>query len=109
MSQRIYLNGRFVDPTDARISVFDHGFLYGDGVFEGIRAYNGRVFRLHEHVARLFNSARAIMMDLPITQDEMVDAVVETLRRNGLREGYIRVVASRGPGDLGIDPRNCHG
>jgi branched-chain amino acid aminotransferase len=109
MSLLIYLNGEFVPKEEARISVYDHGFLYGDGVFEGIRAYNGRVFRLEEHVDRLYRSARAIMLDLPISPREMSGAVLETCRRNEIDNGYIRVVASRGPGDLGIDPRNCPG
>ena len=107
MSQRIYLNGRFVDPADARVSVFDHGFLYGDGVFKGIRAYNGRVFRLGEHVERLYRSAKAIMLDVPLSPEELGQVILETCRLNDVESGYIRVVVSRGPGDLGIDPRNC--
>ncbi len=107
MSQKIYLNGRFVDREDARISVFDHGFLYGDGVFEGIRAYSGRVFRLWEHVERLYRSARSIMLSVPLTQEELGEVILETCRQNQIAGGYIRVVVSRGPGDLGIDPRNC--
>lgn len=107
MGLTIYLDGRFVDESEARVSVFDHGFLYGDGVFEGIRAYDGRVFRLDEHVERLYHSARAIMLDLPLSPREMGDIVLETCRRNEIRNGYIRVVCSRGAGDLGIDPRNC--
>ncbi len=105
----VYLNGEFVPKEQATVSVYDHGFLYGDGVFEGIRSYNGRVFRLEEHVERLFRSANAIMLPLRHTPEEIARAVVETCRRNGLRDGYIRVIISRGPGDLGIDPRNCHG
>ena len=107
MSQKIYLNGRFVEREDARISVFDHGFLYGDGVFEGIRAYGGRVFRLREHLERLERSARSIMLPLPLTQEELSDVILETCRQNEVASGYLRVVVSRGPGDLGIDPRNC--
>jgi len=107
MSQRINFNVRLVDPTDARISVFDHGFLYGDGVFEGIRAYNGRVFRLHEHIQRLYRSAKAIMLDIPLSQEEFAQVVLEACRLNDVDSGYIRAVVSRGPGDLGIDPRNC--
>jgi branched-chain amino acid aminotransferase len=107
MGLTIYLDGRFVDEAEARVSVFDHGFLYGDGVFEGIRAYDGRVFRLDEHVERLYHSAQAIMLDLPLSQREMREVVLETCRRNDIRNGYIRVVCSRGAGDLGIDPRNC--
>jgi branched-chain amino acid aminotransferase len=107
VSQKIYLNGRFVDREDARISVFDHGFLYGDGVFEGIRAYHGRVFRLWEHVERLYRSARSILLTVPLSQEELGQVILETCRQNQIAGGYIRVVVSRGPGDLGIDPRNC--
>jgi branched-chain amino acid aminotransferase len=107
MERTVYLNGHYLNQSDARISVFDHGFLYGDGVFEGIRAYNGRVFRLEEHLKRLYHSARAIMLDLPYPPEEMQQIVLETCRRNGIESGYIRLVCSRGPGDLGIDPRNC--
>src|SRR5262249_27569706 len=109
MEQSIYLNGAFVSRSEAKVSVFDHGYLYGDGVFEGIRAYDGRVFRLQEHVERLFHSARGIMLAIPDTPEEIRDIVLETCRRNGIESGYIRVVVSRGPGDLGIDPRNCPG
>ncbi len=107
MSLVVYLNGAFVEKENARISVYDHGYLYGDGVFEGIRAYSGRVFRLEEHVDRLYRSAQAIMLHIPLTRAEMAEAVLETCRRNEIDSGYIRVVVSRGPGDLGIDPRNC--
>ncbi len=107
MSTSVYVNGRFVPREEARISVFDHGFLDGDGVFEGIRAYDGRVFRLEEHIERLFHSARAIMLDIPQSREELQQAVLEACRRNGIESGYIRLVVSRGPGDLGIDPRNC--
>jgi len=103
----VFINGEFMEKQHARISVFDHGFLYGDGVFEGIRAYNGRVFRLEEHVERLYRSAKAIMLDIPYSPAEMGERVLETCRRNSLSDGYIRVVVSRGDGDLGIDPRNC--
>ena len=103
----IFLNGEFVARDSARVSVFDHGYLYGDGIFEGIRAYNGRVFRLDEHLDRLYESARTIMLQIPLAKVQMREAVLETLRRNGLREGYIRLVISRGPGDLGLDPRKC--
>ncbi len=109
MSTMVFVNGEFVPKDEARISVYDHGFLYGDGVFEGIRAYNGRVFKLDEHIDRLFQSAAALMLTIPLSRQQMADTVVETCRRNGIRDGYIRVVVSRGPGDLGIDPRNCHG
>lgn len=107
MGRRIFMNGRLVPEEEARVSVFDHGYLYGDGVFEGIRAYNGRVFRLVEHIDRLFESAHSIMLPIPYDRSGMVDAVVETVRANNLRDAYIRVVVSRGAGDLGLDPRKC--
>ena len=107
MSLTIFLDGKYVSQDEARISVFDHGFLYGDGCFEGIRAYGGRVFRLEEHVERLYRSANAIMLNIPHTPAEIGEIVLETCRRNNISSGYIRVVVSRGPGDLGIDPRNC--
>ncbi|MGH2453239.1 MAG: branched-chain-amino-acid transaminase [bacterium] len=102
-----YVNGVFVPKEEAVISVFDHGLLYGDGIFEGIRAYNGRVFRLDEHLDRLYDSARTIMLDIPLTREEMRETILETLRRSTLRDGYIRPVVSRGVGDLGLDPRRC--
>jgi branched-chain amino acid aminotransferase len=104
---QIYLNGKFVPEEQATVSVFDHGFLYGDGVFEGIRAYGGRVFRLEDHVRRLFDSAQAIMLRIPMSQEEMCEAILETLRRNNLRDAYIRPIVSRGYGDLGLDPNKC--
>jgi branched-chain amino acid aminotransferase len=103
----VYLDGKFVPAEEAAVSVYDHGLLYGDGVFEGIRAYNGRVFRLEEHVKRLYDSAKAIMLDIPMTQEEMCDAILETLRKNGLSDAYIRPLVTRGVGDLGLDPRKC--
>jgi len=103
----IYIDGKFYPESEAKISVFDHGFLYGDGVFEGIRSYNGVVFKLKEHIDRLYNSAKAIMLDIPMTKDEMIEAVLETLRKNGLKDAYIRLVVTRGKGDLGLDPRKC--
>lgn len=103
----IYLNGKFVSPEEAKVSVFDHGLLYGDGVFEGIRAYNGRVFKLTEHLDRLYESARSILLNIPLSWKEMEEAVLETVRRNGLRDAYIRLVVTRGAGDLGLDPRKC--
>lgn len=103
----IYINGKFVPSEEAAVSVFDHGFLYGDGVFEGIRAYGGRVFRLMEHVRRLFDSAQAIMLSIPMTQEEMSQAIQETLRKNDLKDGYIRPIVTRGVGDLGLDPLKC--
>lgn len=104
---KIYLNGKFVDKEDAKISVFDHGYLYGDGVFEGIREYNGTVFRLDEHLDRLYGGAKAVMLDIPLTKEEMKEALCETLRQNNLKDSYIRLVVSRGEGDLGLDPRKC--
>lgn len=103
----IYINGKFIPAEEAAISVFDHGFLYGDGVFEGIRAYGGRVFRLEQHIKRLFDSAKAIMLCIPISQEEMSEAILETLRKNNLRDGYIRPIVTRGVGDLGLDPNKC--
>src|SRR5215216_3648765 len=103
----VYVSGAFRPSADASISVFDHGLLYGDGVFEGIRAYNGRVFKLERHIDRLFDSAKAIRLDIPQSHAEVCDLVVETCRRNGIRDGYIRLVVTRGPGDLGIDPLKC--
>ncbi|WP_332645500.1 branched-chain-amino-acid transaminase [Lysinibacillus sp. 54212] len=105
--QLIFLNGDFVTKENAVVSVYDHGFLYGDGVFEGIRAYNGNVFRLKEHLIRLYESAKSILLDIPYSLEEMTDIVTETLRRNELSSGYIRLVVSRGKGNLGLDPRNC--
>ncbi|MDD3065993.1 MAG: branched-chain-amino-acid transaminase [Endomicrobiaceae bacterium] len=104
---KIYLNGKFVNKEDAVVSVFDHGLLYGDGVFEGIRAYNGRVFRLAEHIDRLWDSAKAIALCIPMTKSEMEKIVLETLKINKLDDAYIRLVISRGTGDLGLDPAKC--
>jgi len=106
-SELIYVSGAFRSPADAAVSVFDHGLLYGDGVFEGIRAYNGRVFRLERHIERLFDSAKAIRLEVPHTQAEMCDVVLDACRRNSIVDGYLRVVVTRGPGDLGVDPRKC--
>ncbi len=103
----IYLNGRYVPEEQALISVFDHGLLYGDGVFEGIRAYHNRVFHLQEHLQRLYESAKSIMLEIPLSIDETREVVLETLRRNDLRSAYIRLVVTRGRGDLGLDPRKC--
>ncbi|MFA5295405.1 MAG: branched-chain-amino-acid transaminase [Methanoregulaceae archaeon] len=103
----IYMDGRYVPREEARVSVFDHGFLYGDGVFEGIRAYNGRVFRLQEHIDRLYDSARTIDLHVPVKKEEMAAIILETLRKNQLKNGYIRPIVSRGVGDLGLDPRKC--
>ncbi len=104
---KIYLDGKFVDSADAKVSVFDHGLLYGDGVFEGIRVYGGNVFRLEEHLERLEYSARALMLKLPLTRAEIRDATCETCRINGLKDGYIRLVVTRGVGDLGLAPWLC--
>lgn len=103
----IYIDGQFYPKSQAKISVYDHGFLYGDGVFEGIRAYNGVVFKLKEHIDRLYRSAHAVMLNIPLSKEEMTQAVVETLRKNGMKDSYIRLVVSRGVGDLGLDPRKC--
>ncbi|MGP4082598.1 branched-chain-amino-acid transaminase [Pseudalkalibacillus sp. R45] len=105
--QWIYLNGHFVNKNEAVVSVYDHGFLYGDGVFEGIRMYDGNIFRLKEHVDRLYDSAKSIMLDIPKTKEELSEIIAETLRRNDLRNAYIRVVVSRGVGNLGLDPNSC--
>ena len=104
---RIYIDGRFFPEGDAKISVFDHGLLYGDGIFEGIRFYNGRVFRLEEHLERLWDSARSICLEIPIGRKEMTKALLETIRQNGLREGYIRLIVTRGVGNLGQNPAQC--
>ncbi len=104
---QIYIDGKYYPKSEAKISVYDHGFLYGDGVFEGIRAYNSVVFKLKEHVDRLYRSAHAIMLNIPLTKEEMVTAVVETLRKNNMKDSYIRLIVSRGVGDLGLDPRKC--
>jgi branched-chain amino acid aminotransferase len=104
---RIWLNGQLVDRQDAKISVFDHGLLYGDGVFEGIRSYGGKVFRLKEHVRRLFDSANGIRLAIPMTHQGMAKAIVGTLKANRLRDAYIRVVVTRGEGTLGLDPNRC--
>ncbi|TYL09535.1 Branched-chain-amino-acid aminotransferase [Moorella thermoacetica] len=103
----IYLDGEYVDEEEAKLSVFDHGVLYGDGIFEGIRAYDGRVFRLKEHIDRLYDSARHINLDPGLSKEEMTRVVLETCRRNNLRDAYIRLVVTRGKGDLGLDPRKC--
>jgi len=103
----IYIDGKYLPDDKARISVFDHGFLYGDGVFEGIRAYNGKIFRLKEHLDRLYDSAKTIDIKPPISKEEMTEVICEVLRRNKLDNAYIRPIISRGVGDLGLDPRKC--
>lgn len=106
-SQWIFLGGEFVKKEDAVVSVFDHGFLYGDGVFEGIRVYSGNVFRLDAHLKRLFESAQSIKLEIPYSHEEMTQLIVETIRKNQLESAYIRVVVSRGKGNLGLDPSSC--
>ncbi|MDD5464969.1 MAG: branched-chain-amino-acid transaminase [Candidatus Omnitrophica bacterium] len=105
---KIYINGKFYEKENAKISVFDHGLLYGDGVFEGIRSYDRRVFKLKEHIDRLFESAQSIMLKIPLTKEQMIKAVVGTLKANKLADAYIRLVVTRGEGDLGLDPRKCY-
>jgi len=104
---KIYIDGKYYDEQHAKISVFDHGLLYGDGVFEGIRAYNGRVFRLKEHIDRLYCSAKAILMNIPMSPQQMMKAVIATCRQNKVRDGYIRLVVTRGIGTLGLNPNRC--
>jgi len=104
---KIWLDGQLLDKNEAKVSVFDHGLLYGDGVFEGIRFYNGRIFRLEEHIRRLFESAKAIVMDIPWTQEEVCRFTCETVAANGLTDGYIRLVVTRGEGGLGLNPYLC--
>src|SRR6266487_2572240 len=103
----IYIDGKFCAEGDAKFSVFDHGLLYGDGIFEGIRFYNGRVFRLEEHLERLWDSARSICLEIPMTREEMTEAVLETIRHNHLHDGYIRLLVTRGIGNLGLNPEQC--
>ena len=104
---KIYIDGKFYSEANAKVSVFDHGLLYGDGIFEGIRFYNGRVFRLEEHLDRLWDSARSICLEIPMSKREMTEALLETIRENDLREGYIRLVVTRGVGTLGLNPTQC--
>jgi branched-chain amino acid aminotransferase len=103
----IYIDGKYYPKSEAKVSVYDHGLLYGDGVFEGIRAYNGVVFQLKEHIDRLYRSAHPIFLKIPLTKEEMAEAVLETMRKNNLKDAYIRLVVTRGVGDLGLDPRKC--
>ena len=107
MGLKIYINGQIVPQEDAKISVFDHGLLYGDGVFEGIRAYNGKIFTLDEHLDRLYDSATAISLKIPITKAEMAEAIKQTMKANNLTDSYIRLVVTRGVGKLGLDPNKC--
>ena len=104
---KVYIDGKFLNERDAKVSVFDHGLLYGDGIFEGIRAYNGRVFRLREHIDRLFYSAKAILLKIPMSHAALMQATVEACRQNKLRDGYIRLVVTRGVGTLGLNPDRC--
>lgn len=107
MAQKVYLDGRFVDEEEAKISVFDHGLLYGDGVFEGIRIYNRRAFMLDEHLKRLFAGAKVIRLDIPLSADELKERVCEAARVNGITDGYVRLIVTRGKGDLGLSPMKC--
>src|SRR5512134_11166 len=104
---QIYIDGEWYPREDAKVSVFDHGLLYGDGVFEGIRVYNRRIFRLRPHLERLYDSAQALALSIPMSREEMADAVRETVRRNQREDVYIRLVVTRGAGELGIDPLSC--
>ena len=105
--QLIYIDGEYYPKSQAKISVFDHGLLYGDGVFEGIRAYNGTVFKLKEHIDRMYQSAHSMMLQIPLTKEQVTEAVLQTLRKNNMKDAYIRLVVTRGVGDLGLDPRKC--
>jgi branched-chain amino acid aminotransferase len=107
MSLQIYVAGKFYDKENAKISVYDHGLLYGDGVFEGMRSYGGKVFRLKQHLDRLWDSAKAIWLTIPISKDEMAKAVNDTLAKNQIKDGYIRLIVTRGAGALGLDPNKC--
>jgi branched-chain amino acid aminotransferase len=107
MALQIYIDGKLYDKENAKVSVYDHGLLYGDGVFEGMRSYGGRVFRLTEHINRLWNSAKAIWLTIPMTKAEMTKAVNDTLAVNGIKDGYVRLVVTRGVGTLGLDPTKC--
>src|ERR1044071_2659374 len=104
---KVYIDGKFYDEKNAKVSVFDHGLLYGDGIFEGIRAYNGRVFKLKEHIDRLFCSAKALLLNIPLSHEQMTEAVVATCRENQIRDGYVRLVVTRGVGGLGLNPNRC--
>ena len=104
---KIYIDGEYFNRDDAKISVFDHGLLYGDGVFEGIRIYNGKIFKLSEHIERLYRSAKAILLDIPATKEEMHDIVSDAVQKNKKDNGYIRLIVTRGEGALGIDPGSC--
>ncbi len=107
MTEYIYIDGKFYTKENAKISVYDHGLLYGDGVFEGIRAYNGRIFRLDEHIDRMYDGAKAIMLKPPVSKEKMKEIIKETLRKNNLKDAYIRPIMTRGKGNLGLDPNKC--
>src|SRR5579862_3475833 len=104
---KIYINGKYFDKADAKISVYDHGLLYGDGIFEGIRVYEGRIFRLRRHLERIYDSAKAIKLEMPLTFEQMTDAVRKAVDENQKKNGYIRLVVTRGAGNLGLDPRKA--
>jgi len=104
---KVYINGKFYNKDDAKISIFDHGLLYGDGVFEGIRSYDGLVFKLEKHIDRLYNSAKMIRLNIHMTRAQLIKEVIRTLKKNKLKNAYIRLAVTRGPGDLGLDPRKC--
>ena len=106
---KVYINGKFYEKENAKISVFDHGLLYGDGVFEGLRSYTHLVFKLNEHIERLFESAKSIMLEIPLSRQQLIKAVISTLKENKLSDAYIRLIVTRGEGDLGLDPRKCKG
>lgn len=106
---KIYINGKFLSRKDAKVSVFDHGLLYGDGAFEGIRSYKRCVFKLQEHADRLYETAHTLMIQIPLTKDQLMAAIVATLKKNNISDGYIRAIVTRGEGDLGLDPRKCYG
>jgi branched-chain amino acid aminotransferase len=103
----VYIDGKFYSKNEAKISVFDHGLLYGDGIFEGIRVYNGRVFKLDEHIDRLYESAKTVNIEIPLSKEEFKSAIIEVLRKNNLKDAYIRAIVTRGVGQLGLDPRHC--
>ena len=107
MARKIWINGELFAREDAKISVFDHGLLYGDGVFEGLRSYGGKVFRVRDHIVRLYESAKAIWLEIPMSQDDMIQAVEEMVKSNKIEDGYIRLIVTRGAGTLGLDPRKC--
>lgn len=107
MPSQVYINGSFYPPEEAKVSVFDHGLLYGDGVFEGLRSYGGKVFRLEEHIDRLYESAKAIWLTIPMTREEMAEAVEQSVKANKIDDGYVRLIVTRGSGTLGLDPNRC--